>query len=151
MVCYLGLGSNLGNREENILKAKSALDVYLQINVLQVSTIIETEPIGNTNQPKFLNCVLKIETYLEPAELLTKCLETEFKLGRIRTKKWGPRIIDIDILFYGDQIINEDYLVIPHPELHKREFVLRSLVEICPEFVHPKMNNTILQIYEDIQ
>ena len=151
MVCYLGLGSNLGNREENILKAKSALDVYPQINVLQVSTIIETEPVGKTNQPKFLNCVLKIETNLKPAELLTKCQETELKLGRIHTKKWESRIIDIDILFYGKQIINEDYLVIPHPELHKREFVLRSMVEICPEFVHPKMDNTILQIYENIQ
>ena len=151
MVCYLGLGSNIGNRKENMLKAKSALNSSSQVNVLQSSTIIETDPVGNTNQPKFLNCVLKIETNLKPAELLTKCLEIESKLRRIRIKKWEPRIIDIDILLYGDKIIKEDYLVIPHPELHKREFVLRSLVEICPEFIHPKMNNTILQIYEDIQ
>ncbi len=151
MVCYLGLGSNIGNRKENMLKAKSALNSSSQVNVLQSSTIIETDPVGNTNQPKFLNCVLKIETNLKPAELLTKCLEIESKLRRIRIKKWEPRIIDIDILLYGDKIIKEDYLVIPHPELHKREFVLRSLVEICPEFVHPKLNKKILKIYEDIQ
>ncbi len=148
MICYLGLGSNLGNREENILKARSELGSYLEI--LNISKIIETEPFGKKNQSKFLNCVLKIRTVLSPEELLFTCLNIEDQLGRERKEKWGPRNIDIDILFYGNEIINRSNLHIPHPELHKRKFVLQSLNEICPGFVHPVLKKTIEDIIREL-
>ncbi len=144
MICYLGLGSNLGNREEYILKALSELSKKMKI--LQNSEIIETKPYGNVNQPDFLNCVTKIETELNPLELLKICTEIEKKLGRKRSQKWASRTIDIDILFYGNETFQSDELTIPHPEIQKRKFVLKSLNEICPDFVHPVLNKKISQI-----
>ena len=144
MICYLGLGSNLGNRKEFILKALSELS--LKMKILQQSEIIETKPLGNRKQPDFLNCILKTTTDLDPIELLQICLEIEKKLGRKRTQKWASRTIDIDILFYGDEIIQSDELTIPHPEIQNRKFVLNSLNEICPDFVHPIINKKISQI-----
>jgi len=144
MICYLGLGSNLGNREEFILKALTELSKKMQI--LQNSEIIETKPYGNVNQPDFLNCATKIETELKPEELLKICTEIEKKLGRKRTQKWAARTIDIDILFYGIETFQSDELTIPHPEIQKRKFVLKSLNEICPDFVHPVLNKKISQI-----
>ena len=144
MICYLGFGSNLGNRQEFILKALSELSLKMQI--LQNSEIIETKPYGNVNQPDFLNCVTKIETELNPVELLKICTEIEKKLGRKRSLKWAARTIDIDILFYGNKTFQSDELIIPHPEIQKRKFVLKSLNEICPDFVHPVLNKKISQI-----
>ncbi len=151
MICYLGLGSNLGNRKEEIRAAISFLNSNPKIDVLKESTTIETEPIGNTNQPKFLNCALEIETDLDPVILLKTCLNIEFNMGRIRTKKWEPRIIDIDILFYGNQVIDEGYITIPHTELHRREFVMRSLNEICPEFEHPVLKKKMKDIFMEFK
>ena len=144
MICYLGLGSNLGNREEFILKA--LYDLSLKVKIIENSEIIETKPYGNMNQPDFLNCVTKIETELKPDELLKICTEIENKLGRKRTQKWAARTIDIDILFYGNKVFQSDELTIPHPEIQKRKFVLKSLNEICPDFVHPVLNKKISQI-----
>ncbi len=144
MICYLGFGSNLGNRQEFILKALSELSLKMQI--LQNSEIIETKPYGNLKQPDFLNCVTKIETELNPVELLKICSEIEKKLGRKRSLKWAARTIDIDILFYGNKTFQSDELIIPHPEIQKRKFVLKSLNEICPDFVHPVLNKKISQI-----
>ena len=144
MICYLGLGSNLGNREVFISKALTELSKKMQI--LQNSKIIETKPYGNVNQPDFLNCVIKIETELKPDELLKICTEIENKLGRKRTQKWASRTIDIDILFYGTETFQSDKLTIPHPEIQKRKFVLKSLNEICPDLMHPVLNMKISQI-----
>ncbi|MCD4795727.1 MAG: 2-amino-4-hydroxy-6-hydroxymethyldihydropteridine diphosphokinase [Candidatus Cloacimonetes bacterium] len=151
MMCYLGLGSNMGDRKEEIRKAISYLSSNPRINVLKESTIIETEPIGNINQPKFLNCALKIETDLDAVILLKTCLNIEFNMGRIRTRKWEPRIIDIDILFYGKQVIDEGYITIPHTELHRREFVMRSLNEICPDFEHPVLKKRMKDIFMELK
>ena len=144
MICYLGLGSNLGNRHEYILKALTELSKKMQI--IQNSEIIETKPYGNLKQPDFLNCVTKIDTKLNPVELLKICTEIENKLGRKRSLKWASRTIDIDILFYGNEIFQSDQLTIPHPEIQKRKFVLKSLNEICPDLVHPVLNMKISQI-----
>lgn len=141
MICYLGLGSNLGNRHEYILKALSELS--LKVKIIKNSEIIETKPYGNLNQPDFLNRVSKIETELKPVKLLKICTEIEKKLGRKRTQKWAARTIDIDILFYGNEIFQSDELTIPHPEIQKRRFVLKSLNEICPDLVHPVLNKKI--------
>lgn len=144
MIFYLGLGSNLGNREVFISKALS--DLSLKVKIIKNSEIIETKPYGNVNQPDFLNCVTEIETELNPLELLKICTEIEKKLGRKRSQKWASRTIDIDILFYGNETFQSDELTIPHPEIQKRKFVLKSLNEICPDFVHPILNKKISQI-----
>mgnify|MGYP001374619705 CR=1 FL=1 len=144
----LGLGSNIGNRLKNINEAISMLKDKLII--VKVSKVIETEPYGYKDQPMFLNCCLIAKTALSADKLLEFVLSIEKRMGRVREFKWGPRNIDIDILFYDNLIINRDDLVIPHPELHKREFVLKSLVEIMPDFVHPKLNRSIKDIYEEL-
>jgi len=151
MVCYLGLGSNLGNRKENINKALTHLVTNPQIHTLKCSSIIETKAFGLEDQPDFLNCVLKIKTTLKPHALLDYCLKTEINMGRIRHEKWGPRIIDIDMLFYSNEIIEDEDLIVPHPGIAQREFVLRSLIELCPEFTHPILNKKMKILYSEVK
>lgn len=131
MKVYIGLGSNLGDRRGNLEKACKKL------NCLEKSLVYETEPFGVKDQPKFLNMVCMIETDLSPRDLLKHIKEIEVELGRKKRKKWGPREIDIDILFYGDLVIDEPDLKIPHPGILEREFVMKPLTEIAPEFIHP--------------
>ena len=140
---YLALGSNMGNRQENL---DWALDLLSQrVRLGKVSSVYETEPVGNINQPRFLNIVCESYTRLEPTQLLTLAKGIETKLGRTgRTN--APRPIDIDILFYGDQVIETPELVIPHPQLHERAFVLIPLAEIAPELVHPVMGKTVMEL-----
>lgn len=132
VIAFLGLGSNLGDCKKNITEALCELEKNGN-KILKVSSIYETEPYGYKKQPKFLNAVVKIKTTLEPQELLTVCKKIEKKLGRKKTFKWGPRTIDIDILFYGNKKIQKKHLKIPHPELHKREFVLKPLKEVTKQ------------------
>ncbi|MEZ0536521.1 2-amino-4-hydroxy-6-hydroxymethyldihydropteridine diphosphokinase [Caldicellulosiruptoraceae bacterium PP1] len=141
MSVFLGLGSNIGNREENINSAIKKLSK--EIKIINISKFIETEPYGYTNQPKFINCALEGETNLTPYELLDFCLNIEKEMGRVREIRWGPRNIDIDILFYGSLIINSNILTIPHPEIEKRLFVLKPLNEIAPDFVHPIFKKSV--------
>lgn len=137
---FLGLGSNVGDRKLNLLQAIKLLGDSEYISILQHSSIIETEPVGVVDQGKFLNMVIEVETSLTPLMLLEFCLETERLLGRVRDAKWTPRTLDIDILFYGDQIIDSKELTVPHPEAHRRGFVLLPLVEIAPRMHHPSLN-----------
>lgn len=150
MNCYLGLGSNLGDKQNYINRTIECISILSGVKFLRSSKLITTKPYGKTDQPDFLNCVIEIETSLKPAELLRECLEIEAQLGRIRKEKWGPRTIDIDLLFYEDRIINSKSLVIPHPDLHKRQFVLASLNELCPEYVHPIMQRKIKDIFMEL-
>jgi len=151
MICYLGLGSNLGDKRNYINKAKEMISSLDNVNLLRSSSVIQTEPYGKTDQPEFLNCVVEVETELEPTQLLLKCLDIEDQLGRTRIEKWGPRTIDIDMLFYEELIINSELLTLPHPEIHKREFVLRSLDELCPDFVHPILKKNINNIFMEFK
>lgn len=137
---FLGLGSNLGDREAHLADAIATLSSDVSINVTAQSAIIETEPMGVENQGKFLNAVIEIETSLTPQELLQTCLGIEIQHGRVRDEKWGPRTIDIDILFFDDQLIQEEGLHVPHPEVHNRAFALQPMAEIAPDFVHPRFN-----------
>lgn len=148
---YLGLGSNLGDREENLEKAIDALSGFDEIEVTNRSSILETEPYGKTDQPEFLNMCVEIDTRMSPLSLLETVLGIEHSLGRVREEVWGPRIIDIDILLYEDLELELDDLSIPHKELHKRSFVLEPLSEIAPNVKHPTMDKTVIELREDLE
>ena len=137
---YLSLGSNLGNREANLRDAIARLDAVGTVST--ISSFYETEPVDFLDQPWFLNCVVLLETDLPPQTLLRRLLEIERSLGRERLQPKGPRLIDIDILLFGDEIIHEPGLTIPHPALHQRRFVLEPLAQIAPGVVHPELKKT---------
>ena len=146
---YLGLGSNLGNRQDNLDKALGFLSQRLRVE--KISSVYETEPVGNINQPRFLNLVCQAYTKLSPTELLTLAKGIESKLGRIFNKPNTPRPIDIDILFYGEQVIETPELVIPHPRLTERAFVLIPLAEIAPDLVHPVVGKAIKELLNEVR
>jgi len=131
---YIVFGSNLGDRDKNIQQAIGFLKAHPKIKIQKISSIIETEPVGGPKQGKFLNGAIKIETELSARDLLNALHDIENKLGRERIIKNGPRTIDLDIIFYGDKIINEPDLVIPHPRWQNREFVKKPLREIIDHF-----------------
>lgn len=143
-IVYLALGSNLGNRFANLKQAVSALSP--QIDVQAKSYVYETPPWGYEDQPRFLNQVIKANTYLEPERLIKHIKRLEVTLGREDSFQNGPRLIDIDILFYDDLILNTGSLVIPHPRLHERGFVLLPLMDIDPDLVHPVTQKSVREM-----
>jgi len=132
---FLALGSNLGDRWENLSRAMVALAQERALALKKVSSVFETEPVGYLEQPDFFNLVLEIETALSPEKLLVRCLEIETELGRVRHERWGPRNIDIDVLWYDDQRVAQANLTLPHPRMLERAFVMVPLAEIAPELV----------------
>ena len=147
---YLLLGSNLGDRTSYLRQAGSLIGETVA-RVIQASSVYETQSWGKTDEPDYLNQVLYVKTELHPGILLEKLLGIETIMGRKREVKWGSRIIDIDILFYGDQTINEPQLVVPHPELHNRMFTLAPLNEIAPDFVHPVLQKKISDLKSELK
>jgi 2-amino-4-hydroxy-6-hydroxymethyldihydropteridine diphosphokinase len=145
---YLGLGTNLGNRIQNLRAAQMALPP--QVQVLRTSRIYETPPWGFIAQPTFLNQVFEVQTDLTPLALLEYLKAIEVNLGRIPTFRYGPRQMDIDILFYGDQVIESPKLTIPHPRLSERAFMLVPLTELAPDWVHPVLHQTIYQMLAQV-
>ena len=143
-IVYLALGSNLGNRLINIKQAVSALSP--QMDVQAKSYVYETPPWGYEDQPRFLNQVIKAKTYLEPERLIKHIKRLEVTLGRKDSFQNGPRLIDIDILFYDDLILNTGSLIIPHPRLHERGFVLLPLMDIGPDLVHPVNQKSVREM-----
>lgn len=143
---YLSLGSSLGNKNQYLDWAIEKLNTCKQITVKKVSDYIETEPYGGVAENRFLNCAVEIETLLSPRQLLNAihCIESD--CGRVRDRHWGDRTLDIDIIFFGKQIIVEDDLIIPHTEYHKRDFVLNPLKQIAPDFVCPKFLKPVKDI-----
>ena len=127
----IGLGSNIGDRQKNIITAIQKLGMHQKISIEKISSLYETKPVGVTAQPDFLNGAISIATDLTPHKLLEVCLDVECQMGRIRDLRWGPRNIDIDILVYDDHVIMDEVLHIPHPRLHERSFVLIPLQEIA--------------------
>ena len=146
---FIGIGSNLGNREDYCRNAINLL-IDSGISVLKRSAMIETKPWGVTDQPEFMNMVIEIETSLKPDELLILLKKTERAVGRTDTVRWGPRVIDLDILLYDDSVIKTPDLEIPHPRIHEREFVLRPLAEIAPDAVHPVLGKSFQELLEEL-
>jgi len=143
---YIGLGSNLGDREKYIKSALKLLKENGHIEVARISDIIDTAPLGSADQPKYLNAVAEIKTTLSAEDLHRKLLEIESSLGRVRSEKWSPRNIDLDLLFFGKEIVNLPHLTVPHPQMHLRSFVLKGLCQLNPEILHPVIKEPIEEL-----
>lgn len=152
-IAYLCLGSNVGDKLTYVQQAVKLLTESNMVTVVRSSAFYETEPWGNKNLDWFVNAVIEIKTKLSPRELLELCKNTEIRMGRKPSvsKEYEPRCIDIDILFYGDMIINEPDLVIPHPLLHKRAFAIVPLLELIPDYIHPKYKKSMLELHEALE
>lgn len=150
-IAYVSLGSNLGDRSLNIHQAIDYLYACPQVKILKISSMYRTEPWGEKDQPEFLNAVIKLQTDLGPESLHRYLQEIEYKLHRKRNKKWGPRTIDLDILFFGKILIDEEDLKVPHPQIADRAFVLIPLAEIAPKLYHPVLKKTIATLLAELK
>lgn len=146
---FIGVGSNEGDRLAMISQAVQRLGSHHGIRVVQMALVSETEPVGLSEQPDFLNTVVEIETTFSPHELLTIVKRLEQQLGRLpSSQRWGPRPIDLDILLYDDRILQDQHLTIPHAHMHERRFVLEPLAQLAPDVVHPVLKQTIEALLE---
>jgi 2-amino-4-hydroxy-6-hydroxymethyldihydropteridine diphosphokinase len=148
---YIGFGSNLGDRLNNCRNAIGALAALPPCSLLKTSSFYETSPVGLVEQPTFINGVVLLETTEDAHWLMQQMQEIEKTFGRIRTLKWGPRSIDLDLLFFDDQIINTPELSVPHPSLHERRFVLEPLNEVAPDFRHPSLGKSVADLRNDLK
>jgi dihydroneopterin aldolase/2-amino-4-hydroxy-6-hydroxymethyldihydropteridine diphosphokinase len=145
---YIAIGSNMGEKEKYLQEAIAGLAEHEQIIVTQTSALITTEPYGGVEQDSFLNGMLEIKTLLTPHELLDYLHELEQKAGRERIVRWGPRTLDLDIVFYDKMIFEDDVLIIPHVDMENRDFVLKPMVELNPNFRHPILQKTMKQLLD---
>lgn len=151
-IVYLSLGSNSGDRLATLQQATSFLSMLEDVDILETSAFYETQPWGVKKQPWFINAVVKISTELSAQKLLLECQKIESLLGRNRDTeiRWGERTLDVDIIFYDDEIIVEENLKIPHKYMHERAFVLVPMLEIAPDFVHPVFEKTVEELYDEL-
>ncbi|WP_394239398.1 2-amino-4-hydroxy-6-hydroxymethyldihydropteridine diphosphokinase [Niallia oryzisoli] len=147
---FLSLGTNMGNRIKNLEEALKRLQNDYPIEVVNVSSIYETDPVGYEEQDLFLNMAVQVKTSLSPYQLLEACLQTEKELGRKREIRWGPRTIDLDILLYNDENITSEMLIVPHPRMHERSFVIIPLLEISPNIMLPTLKQPLCKIADHL-
>jgi 2-amino-4-hydroxy-6-hydroxymethyldihydropteridine diphosphokinase len=146
---FLSLGSNEGNSHAHLENALQEIRQLEKTEVISVSNLYKTAAWGKTDQADFLNIAVEVNTFMNAENLLKNLIRIEEKSGRRRTEKWGPRTIDIDILLYGNEISNSKNLVLPHPEMHKRKFVLVPMIDLAPEMIHPVLKKSIKQLLVD--
>lgn len=150
MIAWLCIGSNQLKPRTQVQKAVRILSADPKIRVIEKSSLVRTEAYGNEDQPDFRNQVIEIETKYSPLDLLQKGLTVEMEMGRARKERWGPRVIDIDILMFEDEVMQTISLTLPHPDFHRRRFVLELLCEIDPELRHPVLDKTMAQLLSDL-
>ena len=143
---FIGAGANLDEPVRQIRQAQDALQKSPGVTLLSASSLYRTQPVGPVEQPPFVNAVFSLEPEIGPHDLLSLLLDIEQKMGRVRGERWGPRVIDLDLLFYGEEIIEEQGLEVPHPRLHERRFVLAPLAEIAPDVVHPVIKKSVSEL-----
>lgn len=149
-VAYISFGSNMGDKVESLRQAVSFLQQHPSIEVTKVSSIYDTDPVGYEDQDLFMNLVVEVKTSLGAESLLDACQEIEQQLKRVRLIRWGPRTMDLDIILYGDEIIETERLIVPHPRMHERAFVLVPLAEIAPNVIQPVENTSITELLAQV-
>lgn len=147
-IVYVALGSNLGDREEQVLHAVHEMRAFSRVK--KISMLRETKPVGILDQPLFLNAVVELESEYSPRELMDELLRIETEFGRVRGPKGGPREIDLDIVAYGNEAREDEGVIVPHPEMHKRRFVMEPLAELAPNWVHPILNLSAAEILKSL-
>jgi len=147
---YIGIGSNMADPRQKCLEAIERIGRIEGCSVTSVSGLYLTEPIGVKEQEWFINCAAGISTGLSPFDLIRNLLSIEDDMGRVRTIKWGPRIIDLDILLFGQDIINDEALSVPHPMMHLRRFVMAPMLDLAPDLIHPVLGMTMTELYREI-
>ncbi len=150
-LAYIGIGSNMGDPVGNCQMAIRMVSDAEGITIVCGSSFYRTEPVGLEGQPWFVNCVIQVQVSLSSKELLTLLQAFEQRMGRRRILRWGPRVIDLDILLFGDLILDEEYLIIPHPRLHQRRFVLEPLCEIDPDCIHPRLGKSMKALLDEFR
>jgi len=148
IIAFVGLGSNLGNPAERCREALEKLSIHPGIRLIRSSSLYRTEPVGPQDQPWFINAVAEIRTVLPPGELFAALKEIERGMGRKEERKWGPRLIDLDLLLYGQEVVREKGLSVPHPELHRRRFVLEPLCELASYAIHPSFGVSVRGLFD---
>jgi 2-amino-4-hydroxy-6-hydroxymethyldihydropteridine diphosphokinase len=150
-IAYIGIGSNMGKSQGNCREAIETIGALDECSIISVSGFYLTEPVGVEAQDWYVNSVVSMSTAMPAQDLLKTLLQVEKDMGRVRIEKWGPRIIDLDLLLYGDELLDDEGIKVPHPLMHLRKFVMAPMTELAPELIHPALGKTMAELYGEIE